>query len=204
MASVLDLFSGLRGWSDPFAAAGWSVVTVDNDPAFGSSMIADVLSLPDNFGVGYDVILASPPCTCFSTMTFSHHWRPGRVPRTKEALVAMQLVEKTVKIIEVAGPKFWVIENPRAMLRKLDLIPGRRETVWYCRYGEQRAKPTDLWGGFPRGWAPRPECRNGASDHLAAPRGSRTGTQGGLGKALSAKIPFQLADELRKHIEAEL
>ena len=201
---LLDLFSGLRGWSDPFLAAGWGVTTVDNDPSFGADVTKSVLALPDTFAQGFDVILASPPCTCFSTMTFSHHWKPGRVPRTPEAQVAMDLVRKTVKMIQMAQPRFWVIENPRAMLRKLGLIPGRRETVWYCRYGEQRAKPTDLWGGFPERWIPRGACRNGNPDHTPAPRGSRTGTQGGLSSAASAKIPVALAEELRIAMEAEL
>lgn len=201
---VLDLFSGLEGWSLPFRNAGHDVWTVDNDPYYKPSEIADILTLQDSYAQGFDVILASPPCTCFSTMTFSHHWKPGRVPRTPEAQVAMDLVRKTVKMIQVAQPKFWVIENPRAMLRKLDLIPGRRETVWYCRYGESRAKPTDLWGGFPSLWSPRPPCKNGGTDHTPAPRGSRTGTQGGVHARVSAKIPFLLADELRLAMEFEM
>lgn len=201
---VLDLFSGLCGWSNPFRSAGHEVWTLDNDPQFNADDSSDILSLPDTYAQGYDVVLASPPCTCFSTMTFGRNWKAPGVPKRPEAQVAMDLVNKAVRMIQVAQPKFWVIENPRAMLRKLDLIPGRRETVWYCRYGESRAKPTDLWGGFPSLWRPRPACKNGHPDHTPAPRGSRTGTQGGVSAGISAKIPFQLATELRLAMEREM
>ena len=39
-------------------------------------------------------------------------------------------------------------------------------------------KPTDLWGGFPKSLRLHPRCHNGDSCHVAAPRGSQTGTQG--------------------------
>ena len=45
-----------------------------------------------------------------------------------------------------------------------------------CRYGDIRMKPTDIWTNHPN-----PQfkmCHNGNPDHVAAPRGSKTGTQG--------------------------
>lgn len=200
--TVLDLFSGLRGWSAPWKRNGWSVITVDSDPAFKADLVCDVRSLPNRWNV--DVVLASPPCTCFTTMAMGKHWVAPGVPRTAAAKTGLSLVQKAVDIVEATKPLYWVIENPRAMLRKCGVVPGERQTVWYCRYGESRAKPTDLWGGFPETWNPRPECHNGNKDHIAAPRGSRTGTQGGVSSAQAAKIPKALSNEIRLAVEHEL
>ena len=72
------------------------------------------------------------------------------------------------------------MENPRGVLRKLDVVKGLpKHTVWYCTYGDDRAKPTDIWTN-DLFWTPRPVCKNGNKDchHVPAPRGSRTGRQG--------------------------
>lgn len=61
-----------------------------------------------------------------------------------------------------------------------------RTTIYYCRYGDIRMKPTDIWTNDlrtmynPNGWQPRKKCWNGNKKchHEAAPRGSKTGTQG--------------------------
>lgn len=96
-------------------------------------------------------------------------------------------------IIQQIQPQFFIIENPRAKLRKLTCMQDfERRTVTYCQYGENRMKPTDLWGGFPPSLILKPICKNGAPCHVAAPRGSRTGTQG-MDSAESAKIPYALA-----------
>jgi len=74
--------------------------------------------------------------------------------------------------------------------------------VWYCRLGLDRAKPTDLWGVIPPGLDLPAPCHNGNLDHVAAPRGSRTGTQGGVGTAEAGRIPRELAERFRVAIEA--
>lgn len=53
-------------------------------------------------------------------------------------------------------------------------------------------KPTDLWGAFPPGLVLPAMCRNGSPCHIAAPRGSTTGTQG-MDPAESGRIPKALA-----------
>lgn len=185
---VLDLFSGLQGWSEPFSLREHDIFTIDNDANFEPDWCIDILKvdsdeLTSRMGGKPDIILASPPCTTFSTMTMGRNWNKNGdiyTPKTEKARISLELVQKTVSLIEDLAPKFWVIENPRAILRKLGVFPAdwERRTVWYCRYGEPFAKPTDLWGGFPPSWRPRPQCHNGNDDHVMAPRGSRTGIQG--------------------------
>jgi hypothetical protein len=56
-------------------------------------------------------------------------------------------------------------------------------------------KPTDLWGNVLN-WLPRPACKQGMPCHVAAPRGSRTGTQGLKNPKERSMIPYQLGEEL--------
>jgi hypothetical protein len=200
---VLDLFSGLGGWSEPFRERGHDVVTIDIEERFKPSIVADVLTLNDDLG-SFDIICASPPCEKFSVLALGHHWLPGYVPKHEGTLLAMELVRKTVRIIEAMEPAFWVIENPMGMLRKLHLIPGEQRSVTYCQYGARVRKETDLWGGFPPSLTLSPRCKNGDPCHVAAPRGSRTGTQGPESAAERAKIPHDLALDLCLAAERDL
>ena len=86
-------------------------------------------------------------------------------------------------------------------------------SVWYCHLGERRAKPTDLFGVFPPGLDLPPPCHNQrkghpaqccCADHLSAPRGSRTGTQGGVTTAEAGAIPRPLAELVVGAAEAAL
>ena len=91
-------------------------------------------------------------------------------------------------------------------MRKMDVMKGiPRATVWYCTYGDKAAKPTDIfsnniWNPLfnHEGWKPRPECWNGNINchHEAAPRGSKTGTQGKKGNYERSKIPTELCMEI--------
>jgi len=204
---VLDLFAGLGGWSAPFAERGHEVVTVDIEPSFRPTMAVDVLAIGPDFG-RFDVVLASPPCEAFSVGSIGTHWGGGLrayEPRTARAHTALALVHWTIAAIEAMRPSVAVIENPRGMLRRLGVLDRyERVTVTYCQYGDTSMKPTDLWGlPFPASWQPKPMCRNGASCHERAPRGAKTGTQGKVGAAERAVIPYELALSMCLAAEAE-
>lgn len=191
---VLDLFSGLGGWSAAFKDRGHDVVTVDFNPDFKPTIAADVLELrPDQVPGPWDVILASPPCECFSMAAGDSHWLPGYVPKPT-AEHAIRIVAASLKLIQDLAPRYWVMENPRAMLRKISFM-GKypRKTVTYCQFGDTSMKPTDLWGRFPPNLRLPPMCSNGDSCHEAAPRGSKTGTQGKNGAADRAVVPYALS-----------
>ena len=182
---VLDLFAGLRGWADPWAARGHETFTVDLDPAFDVDSHTDIFELrAADLPWRPDVILASPPCERFSVLQIGRNWTgpddfPPHQPKTEEAKLALALVEATRRLIAECAPAFFVIENPRAKLRKLAVVADfDRVTVAYCQYGEPFQKPTDLWGGFPPSWHPRPMCKPKSGCHVSAPRGSKTGIQG--------------------------
>lgn len=84
------------------------------------------------------------------------------------------------------------------MLRKMPIMADLpRQGVTYCQYGDTRMKPTDIWTNSTK-WIPRPMCKNGDPCHVAAPRGSKTGTQGLKGAYERSKIPEELCFEILK------
>jgi hypothetical protein len=213
---VLDLFSGLDGSGDPFREAGHEVFAVDVDRKFSADAyldIGDVAAVLDAVPWQPDIVFASPPCNSFSTGSMGKMWMHGSHPSPKRserypdghpiAIEGMRLVSATLRLVTVLQPRYWVIENPRGRLRSLDLLAGiPRRTVWYCRLGLDRAKPTGLWGVFPPGLELPSACHNGNPDHIAAPGGSRTGTQGGVTTEEAGRIPRELAERFRHAIEA--
>lgn len=203
---VLELFAGSRSIGKASEILGYEVFSSDITDFGGIDYVVDILEF-DVSKVPFkpDIIWASPPCTYFSVASIGKHWNKDHTPKSKNALKGVAFVEKTIEIIRELSPQYWYIENPRGKLRKLDVVKGLpRTTVWYCKYGDTRAKPTDIWTNNvrsllnPNGWSPRPECKNGNKNchHESAPRGSQTGTQGLKGNYNRSKIPQELCLEI--------
>lgn len=76
-----------------------------------------------------------------------------------------------------------------------------RYTVTYCQYEldkpaeQRRMKPTDIWTNHPNPKF-KPMCKRGDPCHAAAPRGSRTGTQGLKGSKERSRIPAALCEHI--------
>lgn len=193
---VLDLFAGLGGWSQAFRDRGHEVLRLEVERRFNPDITADIITWdPLSLSWTPDIVLASPPCTAFTMMTVGRNWThaPENSPKTDTARLGLRLLERTLEVIDILQPRWFLIENPRAKMRTMACLAHmERRTVTYCQYGESRMKPTDLWSTR---WPPvtlRPPCWNGDGCHTRAPRGSRTGTQG-MDPAQSAKIPYELS-----------
>jgi hypothetical protein len=202
---IFDLFSGTGSATQAFRDAGHTVISFENDSFFEATELIDVFELTaKRLLVEYgrpDFIWASPPCTAFSVASMGHHWINGGanpMPRTEAAAKAQDLVLHTLRLINDLNPPLgWLMENPRGMLRKLPVVAGiPRISITYCQYGDSRMKPTDLWGFVHSDWKSREMCKNGDSCHVAAPRGSQTGTQGLKGARERSRVPIALSQDL--------
>ena len=204
---VLDLFSGLGGWSAPAVAAGDEVCRVELEPHLPAEIHADIRYLTAaDLPWRPDLILASPPCEGFSVMNIGKNWYHDGRPKTDRARLAVELVEATLRIIREVKPAYWVMENPRDKLRVLPAVGGlERRTVTYCHYGENRMKPTDLWSdAWPPSLRLEPTCNNGDPCHVRAPRGSKTGTQGFGDYWEKSVVPYPLASAVIESARSDL
>jgi hypothetical protein len=200
---VLELFAGSRSIGKVCDELGHEVFSSDWTPFDGIDYAVDIIQFDtDTVPFIPDMIWASPPCTTFSVASIGKHWTLDRRPKTQDAIMGLRILNKTISIIEhykQLNPKLiWFIENPRGMMRKVDVwdeILHVRNTVTYCQYGDSRMKPTDIWTNNYQ-WQPRLACKNGDTCHISAPRGSRTGTQGLKGSYVRSQIPYELCKEI--------
>jgi len=199
---ILELFAGSRSIGKEAEKLNFNVFSSDINNFDKIDYVVNILQF-DYKKVPFkpDVIWASPPCTGFSVAALGHHWTGGKnayIPKTDTAKLGIELAKKTIEIINYYNPKYFFIENPRGLLRKMDFMNNFvRHTVTYCQYGDNRMKPTDIWTNSNI-WTPRKPCKNGDSCHISAPRGSRTGTQGLKGAYERSKIPELLCKEILK------
>lgn len=214
MAKFLELFCGTKSMSNAFAAAGWETYTVDWNKDFNPTLCADIGSLTKEDLINLcggvpDVVWISPDCTTYSIAAIRFHRKKNEAtdnldPVSDYAVFCDQVNSNILNVvINELKPKFYFIENPRGGFRKMDFVKGlARYTITYCQYGDKRMKPTDIWTNHPNPQF-KPPCKNGAPCHEAAPRGSRTGTQGLKNKVERARIPKQLCEYVVKICSAD-
>lgn len=199
---ILELFSGTESFSKVARARGHECFTIDIDKQFNPDLCKDILEIDVKEILMLfkpEVIWASPPCQTFSIASVSTHW-DNHIPKSDKCKEAMKMIAKVLELIVLLKPKYYVIENPMGMLRKMPIYEIlNKDKVTYCQYGDERMKPTDLFHNIPN-FNPKC-CKNGDSCHVAAPRGSKTGTQGLKGSVDRSKIPEALCLEIIKLIE---
>jgi hypothetical protein len=208
---VLELHAGSRSIGQVAEKLGMTVFSVDWTNYHGIDLVIDIehITMQDIPFVP-DIIWSSPDCTTYSIAAISHHRHEqtllakseyaGKCDRLNYNMIAL-----INSYMEINPELKYFIENPRGTYRKMPFIQfSDRATVWYCRYGDDRAKPTDIFTNHlntifnPKGWRPRAECFNGNQNchHESAPRGSKTGTQGKKDSYERSKIPLPLCYEI--------
>ena len=217
--NVLELFAGSRSFGKEAEKLRYKVFSVDWNNFEGIDLQIDIGELKlEDIPFVPDVIWASPDCTTYSIAAISTHRnkedRSGKTEYAKKCDIVNQHWMNLIKEWQKLNPNLvYYIENPRGGLRKMRWMQNHpiRHTVWYCQYGDDRAKPTDIWTNNA-GWIPRSQCHNKRKDkngilinhchHETAPRGSKTGTQGKKGSYERSKIPSELCrDVLTAKIE---
>lgn len=186
MKTMIEFFSGSGKLAKHFKEADYDTLTIDNDKSLNPDLVIDILNLkiqdlPKKFRKP-DVIFFGVPCTKFSIAGRNNNFT-NHVPNNLEAAIALALVHKCLELIEQfksINPNVkWFIENPVGYLRTFDFmkkLPLKK--VWYCQYGDNRAKPTDIWTNCITWITKTCKNENPNCNHERAPRGSKTGTQG--------------------------
>lgn len=205
---VLDLFSGLGGFSQAFKDQGHEVVTVDIEEKFKPTICSDIMELgPEDFPGHWDIVLASPPCNCFSVAALYRHW-DGSKPKYKGTLKAIALIHYTIALIDSIGPRYWILENPRGKLRHVIGLP--KVTTYWAAWGMPYLKPTDLWGTLPPMDWPKP------TKWEPGPKGAKTGLQGvgfkkgeilgnNADKAVARSlVPYEFSSAICKAVEGAI
>lgn len=199
---VLELFAGSRSIGKIAESKDHKVFSVDWVPYEGVNLSKDIGTLgQSDIPFVPDMVWASPDCATYSILAVRHH-RNGIIPKTIYAKKCdsvnchfISLIKSYLKI----NPKLvFFIENPRGMMRKMPFMQEfKRHTVWYCQYGHQCAKPTDIWTNSTV-WVPREPCHNGNTkcDHLRVPRGTSGGIQALKNSFERSKLPESLCLEV--------
>ena len=215
---VLELFAGSRSIGKQAEKMGMQVFSVDWENYENIDLQIDIAQM-QTFDVPFipDFIWASPDCTTYSISAISHH-RNKQIPTSDYAKKCDDTNKHFISLIkkwQTINPNLiYFIENPRGMLRHMDWMQEfKRHTVWYCKYGDSRAKPTDLFTNSDD-WIPLPVCKNYKYDadgniidkhchHESARRGAKTVTQGKKGSYDRSKIPDKLCISVLESINSK-
>lgn len=153
MKIILDLCGGTGAWSRPYREAGYitHVITLPRQDVtkvhfntYSLEFIRQDIPYHENLTVLYEDIygiLVAPPCTEFSL---------AKGNRPRDLAAGMETVAACLKIIwhcRLHGKlKFWALENPVGLLRQFLGKPVFTFEQW--QFGNDKIKPTDLWGYF--------------------------------------------------------
>ena len=207
---ILELFAGSRCFGSVAESEGHQVYSVDWKAYEKINLQIDIGQLKfSDIPFVPDIVWGSPDCATYSVAAIGTH-RNGVLPKTDYAKFCDTVNTHVVSLINVfcvVNPscKFF-IENPRGMLRKMPFMKGiPRATVWYCQYGDFRAKPTDIFSNHirdlynPGGWLPRDPCYNErrTCHHERSPRHAKNkGTNSLKNSYERSKIPEELCREI--------
>jgi hypothetical protein len=214
---VLELFSGTECISNAFRARDHECFTIDWDKQFPSSWHADLSKVTaqdilERFGIP-DVVWMAPNCKTYSLAAISKHRvknvETGNLdPISKDAVESdecnIHVLELLEELRKINPNLLFFIENPRACLQNMTWMKPYdkyKHLITYCKYStdlpleERRMKPTNIWTNHSDPKFEKP-CKNGDSCHVAAPRGSKTGTQGMKGHRERSMYPKQLCEHI--------
>jgi hypothetical protein len=127
-------FSGVV--REAFRKRGHDAWSCDLVPAFDKSPYHFQQDVFQVIPMGWDLMIAHPPCTYLSVMSYCRSKEPGRAEKSREAFdFAMRLFNSEVKKI--------AMENPRGRIeqwfRRADQI------IQPCEFGHDETKATCLW-----------------------------------------------------------
>jgi len=189
---MVDLFAGFGGASEAMIDS-WEVIRFDNNPllsAVPKMIIQDVKTIKHQLiahrdpMTKIDLIWASPPCREFSNAYSSPKSIWGREYGLDSYEPDMSHLESAMEIINIAKPKYWVIENVVGSIRYFEEYLGAPRQI---------IGPYVLWGNFPLLDVKKTdlETKNSKDVHSSNP----------LRSNYKAKVDFSISKALKEAIE---
>jgi hypothetical protein len=205
---IVELFCGTKSFSNVAESLGHETFTVDYDSSFNPDLCGNILDYDIQKQImdrvkGCDVVWMSPDCTTWSLSAGNTYWTEFRQPRNDKAIDGVKMMMFCRFVADYCNKhgKLFFIENPNG--RAVWILDNKYlKRVWYCQYGDTRAKPTNIWTNldieFKTCSNSNPNC-----NHERAIRGSKTGTQGLKGSVDRSKIPEELFYHIFRSISAQ-
>jgi len=194
---VLDLCSGLGGFSEAFALQGHDVLRIENNPLlvnvdktkimcifelrdFIEDNIKDILTYQLR---NVDVILFSPPCLEFS-LAFNapraiHLRERPNIPYEP----SMDILECGLDIIRLLKPRYWIVENVRGASPFFSSLMGKPRQINEAYF---------FWGNFPS-FVPEEFPSKAEKDERRDPMRAN----------IRAKVPIEISTALLAAIESQ-
>ena len=200
--NTMEIFAGTKSFSKVAKLRGHNTWTTDYNPDCGHDLVANILEeetqkiIIDKINNDkIDFVWMSPVCTGWSLAAGNTHWTAYRMPKTETAenSIKMMMFCRLIQDLCIKKKKYFLIENP--MGRSTWIMDNQYlNRIWYCQYGDTRAKPTNIWTNLPNFVSK--VCYNGNKDchHESAPRGSKTGTQGLKGNKERSIVPQEFCE----------
>ena len=155
----MSSFAGSAEFCNEAKQKGFNTLAVDHKQYGKIDIVKDVKDITYEDIKNADHLHASFDCKTYTIAACSRHReRNTLMPKTKYAIECDDVNIYVLNLIYqkiMKDPNFtFTIENPRGNLRKMlfmiafennKTIQCKRHTVWYCKYGDERAKPTDIW-----------------------------------------------------------
>ena len=191
---VLDLCSGLGGFSEAFVAAGHEVLRIENNPLLVDVANTKIMCIfefrdwiEDNLLINpfedVDVILFSPPCYEFSLAYDAPRARHLRERPNIPYDPDMSILWCGLNIIKLLKPKCWIVENVRGASPFFSQEMGNPRQINDAYF---------FWGNFPS-FVPGKFPSKAEKDERWNP----------LRANIRGKIPIEISEALLDAIESQ-
>lgn len=194
---VLDLCSGLGGFSQAFLDQGHEVLRIENNPLLEEVAATKLMCIfefrdwlediidndrDEEFPI-IDLVLFSPPCYEFSLAYDAPraiHLRENvGIPYEPD----MSILDCGLDIIKMLQPKYWMVENVRGASPFFSQVMGKPRQINDAYF---------FWGNFPS-FVPDQFPSKAEKDERRSP----------LRANVRAKIPMEISEALLKAIESQ-
>lgn len=155
--NFIEFFCGYGVITEEFKKAGFNTWKTDIRKRLGvcePNLKINILQL--NLEVipfkKVNVLWASIPCNIWSYAGGNFHWNKEGTPKTKKCIEHLEILKKTLELIDEISPDFFFIENPRGRLRFypffvewLNKHHAVTKTLTMSSYGFRATKPTNIF-----------------------------------------------------------